>query len=370
MVKRNSKLMVSICLVAVLALGMLLMNACKGDVVEEAVVEAVEEIEEAVEEAVEEVEEAVEEAVEEVEEVVVLKVGISQVVTHPALDAAREGIIAGLAGNGYVDGENIEIDYQNSEGDGSLFDTIAQKFVGDKVAVIIGIATPNTQAAIAAAKGTGIPVVFTPITDPVGSGMVVDWESHPDDNVTGISDMIYVADDIGLITQIVPDVKTIGTLYNAGESNSVFLVAELKKVCEQLGIDVVEKTVSTTADVLAAAQSLVGQVDAIWIGTDNTVVAGLSGLIGVCEEEGIPLFPSDNESIEIGGIAAYGFDYYDIGYQTGEMVAKILGGTSATDIPVEIGSIVNLTVNTAAAERMGVIIPQDIIDAAVTVFED
>lgn len=242
--------------------------------------------------------------------------------------------------------------------------------MGDKVDVIIAITTQTALSAIAAAEGTDIPVVFSAVTDPVGSGMVAGWDSYPDNNVTGVSDMVAVADDVDLITQIVPGIKTIGTLFNDGEANSVFLVAELKKVTEALGIAVVERPVSNSADVLAAAQSLVGQVDAIWVGTDNTVVSGLEALIGVCEEEGIPLFPSDNESIERGGIAAYGFDYYDIGYQTGEMVAKILDGTSAADIPVERGKVISLTVNTAAAERYGVTIPQDLVDSATTVFEN
>lgn len=328
MVKRRTKLLMGICMVTVLALGMLFVSACKGDEM--------------------------------------ITVGISQVVTHPALDATREGLIAALADNGYVEGENLVIDYQNSEGDPSLFDTIATKFVSDKVDAIVAIATPNALSAIAAAKGTDIPVIFSAITDPTGAGMVTSWDSHPDDNVTGVSDMIAVADDIDLITQIVPGVATIGTLFNDGEANSVFLVEELKKVAEPLGITIIEKPVANSADVLAAAQSLIGQVDAIWVGTDNTVVSGLDALIGVCEEEGIPLFPADNESIERGGIAAYGFDYYDIGYQTGEIVVSILGGASAADTPVERGKVISLTINTAAAERYGVTIPQALIDAAVT----
>ena len=330
--KFNVKIMISVCLLAVLVLVLPLMNACKAEEV--------------------------------------IKIGITQVVTHPALDATREGIIAALADNGYVEGDNIEIDYQNSEGDPSLFDTIAEKFVGDKVDVIVSIATPNTLSAIAAAKGTDIPVIFSAITDPAGSGMVESWESHPNDNVTGVSDMIAVADDVDLITQIVSGVKTIGTLFNDGEANSVFLVEELKKACDILDIEVVERPVSSSADTLAAAQSLVGQVDAIWIGTDNTVVSGLEALIGVCEENSIPLFPSDNESIERGGIAAYGFDYYDIGYQTGEIVVEILGGADAAGTPVERGKVISLTVNTAAAERLGVTIPQELIDAAEKVFEN
>jgi len=299
----------------------------------------------------------------------VKKIGISQVVTHPALDSTRQGVIDGLADKDYVVGDNIEIDYQNSEGDGSLFASIAQQFVADKVDVIVSIATPNSQAAISAAKGTEIPVVFTAVTDPVGSEMVRNWESHPSENVTGVSDMIVVSDDVDLILEIIPGVKKLGTLYNAGESNSVFLVKKLNEACDTKGIDVIEKTVSTSADVLTAAQSLVNQVDAIWIGTDNTVVTGLEALIGVCEDNKIPLFPADEDSIVRGGIAAYSFDYYDIGYQTGEMVAKILGGEKASDIPVEKGKVISLSVNTAAAKRMGVTLPQAIIDKAATVYE-
>lgn len=297
------------------------------------------------------------------------KIGISQVVTHPALDATRQGIIDGLADKGYVEGEDVEFDYQNSEGDSTLYASIAQKFVSDQVDLIVAIATPNAQAAISAARGTDIPVVFSAITDPVGSGMVVSWESHPDENVTGVSDMIVVEDDVNLILEILPGTTKIGTLYNAGESNSVFLVQKLNEACDALGIQVVEKTVSTSADILAAAQSLVGQVDAIWVGTDNTVVSGLEALIGVCEENDIPLFPADGPSIERGGIACYGFDYYDIGIQTGWMIARILDGDgTANNVPVEKGQIINLSLNIGAAERMGVTVPQSVIDAAVTTY--
>jgi len=299
------------------------------------------------------------------------EIGISQLLTHPALDATREGIIDGLAEKGYVEGDNLEIDYQNSELDMSLVATIAQQFVSDKVDVIVCIATPNSLAAASAAEGTDIPVVFSAITNPVGEGMVSGWDSHPDQNVTGVSDMISVADDVDLIMEIVPGVETIGNIYNAGESNSVFLAEKLIEACDALGIEVVESTVSTSADVLAAAQSLVGRVDVIWVGTDNTVVSGLEALIGVCEDNQIPFFPSDDPSIERGGIACWGFDYYDIGYQTGEMVARILDGDgTANNIPVEKGKIIFLSVNTAAAEKMGVTIPQSLIDQAEVVYEE
>jgi putative ABC transport system substrate-binding protein len=170
--------------------------------------------------------------------------------------------------------------------------------------------------------------------------------------------------------KIMPDLKTLGTIYNAGESNSVFLVEKLKEACEALGLEVEEATVSTSADVATASQSLVGKVDAIWIGTDNTVVTGLEALVGISEDNNIPLFAADEDSIERGCIAAYSFDYYDIGYQTGEMVARILKGTDASTIPVEKGEVISLSVNTAAAERMGITLPQDIINQAKTVYTE
>jgi len=352
--KMYLKIIISLCLVALLALPLL--AGCNGDTTEETTTTVVTT--------------TPAETTTPTPTVTVIKIGISQVVTHPALDATRQGVLDALAANGFVEGENLEVDYQNSEGDGALFATIAEKFVADQVDVIVSIATPNSQAAIAAAEGTDIPVVFTAVTDPVGSGLISNWESHPDENATGVSDMIVVSDDIDLILEILPGVATLGTLYNAGESNSVFLVEKLNEACDARGITVVEKTVSTSADVLTAAQSLVGQVDAIWVGTDNTVVTGLEALIGVCEDNDIPLFPADEDSIVRGGIAAYSFDYYDIGYQTGEMVARILSGAAVNTIPVEKGMVISLSVNTAAAERMGVTLPQAVIDRAVTVYTE
>ena len=298
------------------------------------------------------------------------RVGLTQFATHPAADAGRQGFIDALADAGFIEGQNIEYDYQNPEGDATAEQTIARKFVNDKVDLIFSFGTRISQQCVKAAEGENIPVVFCAITDPVAAGLVSELVFHPDENVTGTSDMIQVESNVDLILDIVPGVKKLGTIYNAGEVNSVVLVNELKKVCSPLGIEVVERTVSTSADVQAAAQSLVGQVDAIWVGTDNTVVTGLEALIKVCEDNKIPLFPSDDPSIKRGGIATMGFDYYDIGYQTGEMVVRILLGEKASDIPVELGKKFSYTVNTKAAERYGVTIPQAILDRALTIYEE
>jgi putative ABC transport system substrate-binding protein len=203
----------------------------------------------------------------------------------------------------------------------------------------------------------------------VAAQLVSSWD-HPGENVTGTSDMIEMGSTVDLILDIVGNVTKLGTIYNASEVNSVVLNDQLKAVCAPLGIAVLERTVSTSADVHTAAQSLVGQVDAIWIGTDNTVVSGLEALIKVCEDNKIPFFPSDDPSIKKGGIACLGFNYYDVGYQTGEMAVKILKGTPASEIPVELGKKFSYTVNTKAAETYGVTIPQEILDSALTIYNE
>jgi len=296
-------------------------------------------------------------------------IGLTQFATHPAADAGRLGFIDALEDAGYVEGKNVAYDYQNPEGDATLEQTIAQKFVSEKVDLIFSFGTRISQQCVHAAEGTDIPVLFCAVTDPVAAQLVSDW-SHPGENVSGTSDMIEMDSTVDLILDIVGNITKLGTIYNASEVNSVVLNDQLKEVCAPLGITVVERTVSTSADVHTAAQSLVGQVDAIWVGTDNTVVSGLEALIKVCEDNKIPFFPSDDPSIEKGGIACLGFDYYDVGYQTGEMAVKILKGTPATEIPVELGKIFSYTVNTKAAETYGVTIPQEIIDSALTIYNE
>ncbi|MFC2013138.1 ABC transporter substrate-binding protein [Chloroflexota bacterium] len=296
-------------------------------------------------------------------------IGLTQLVIHPAMDAARQGFIDALTDAGFVEGVDVAYDFQNPAGDPSAEQAIAKKFVSDKVDIIYSFGTTISQQCVQATKGTDIPVLFCAVTDPVAAQLVISWD-HPDENVTGTSDMIEMDSTVELILEIVPRVTRIGTIYSAGEVNSVVLVDALKEVCSELGIEVVEATVVSSADVLTAAQSLVGRVDAIWVGTDNTVVSGLEAVIGICEDNKIPFFPSDDPSIEKGGIAALGFNYYDVGYQTGEMAVKILEGTSAIDIPVELGKTFSYTVNTAAAATYGVTIPQAVLDKALTIYTE
>ena len=295
-------------------------------------------------------------------------IGIAQLVTHPALDANREGFIDAMAEEGFVEGDNVVYDYRNAELDATLENTIAQKFVQDKVDLILAIATPMAQACVQATEGTDIPVVFGSVTDPVFAGLIDSWE-HPGGNVTGISDWADVGQQVELIMEIVPDVERLGVLYCPGEPNSVIQVEDLKAVAPGLGITVVEGPVASSNEVLTAANSLVGRVDAIWVPTDNTVVASFGAAVGVCEENDIPIFAADVATVEGGAVAVAGIDYYRLGQECGQVAARILRGESPANIPAKKVDMTDLWVNPGAAQRMGISIPQSVMDRATKVIE-
>jgi putative ABC transport system substrate-binding protein len=289
------------------------------------------------------------------------KIGISTFVTHPALDAAIQGFKDALSQAGV----QVTYDEQNAQTDMGVAAQIAQKFAGENLDLILTVATPNSQAMIKVDKST--PIVFTAVTDPVGSGLVTD-ATAPSANVTGVSDMLPVQPHLDLIKALVPNVKTIGLLYNAGESNSVFLVKAEKAAAAAMGIKTVEATASSSSEVQAAAQSLVGRVDAISVLTDNTVVSALESVVKVCGQNKIPLIAGDTDSVKRGAVAAYSFNYHDLGLQAGQMAIKILNGTSISQIPVEFAKNLTLAVNTKAAQLMGVTIPADLLSKATTTY--
>jgi len=286
-------------------------------------------------------------------------VGISQIVTHPALDATVQGFEDALSEAGFTD---ITYDLQNAEGDMATTASIAQKFAGDDLDLVLGVATPTSQALAKAI--TDRPILFTAVTDPVGAGLVTDPEA-PSANVTGVSDMQPVKPILELATTFRPDAKNIGMVYNAGESNSVFLVEQAEKDAATMGLTIVKAPAGTSAEVQAAAKSLIGRVDAIAVIGDNTAVSALEAIIKVCEENKIPLVAGDPDSVKRGAVACYGFDYYDLGKQTGAMAAMILSGTPIADIPVQFAENLQLSINEKAAAAQDVTIPQELIDQAV-----
>ena len=291
-----------------------------------------------------------------------VKIGITQIVSHPALDAAVQGFKAALLEKGY---SNVTYDMQNAEGDMATTASIAQKFATDSLDLILGVATPTTQAVVKADKTT--PIVFTAVTDPVGAGLVTD-PAAPDANVTGVSDLQPVEPILELAKQFNPDAKSVGIVYNAGESNSVYIVEAAKTAAAGMGLEIVEATASNSSEVQAAAKSLVGRVDAVAVIGDNTAVTALEAIVKVCQEAQIPLLAGDTDSVKRGAAAGYGFDYMDLGKQAGYQAALILDGTPIADIPVEYAKNLQLSINEQAAAAQGVTIPETLMTEAVNKF--
>ena len=288
-------------------------------------------------------------------------VAVTAIVEHPALDAVRNGIRDELAAAGYEEGHNLDFLFESAQGNPATAAQIARKFVGDAPDVIVPISTPSAQAVVGATRE--IPVVFTAVTDPVGAKLVPNLE-RPGGNVTGMSDLSPIGLHLDLIREVVPAAERLGVIYNPGEANSVTLLELIRQEAPARGLEIVEAAAPRSADVLPAAESLVGNVDAIYVPTDNTVVTALEAVIKVGTDNQLPVFAGDTDSVPRGAIAALGFNYYDLGRQTGKIVARVLAGANPGDIPVEGVQITELYVNPGAAEAMGVTIPPEMLARA------
>jgi putative tryptophan/tyrosine transport system substrate-binding protein len=293
-------------------------------------------------------------------------VAVTAIVEHPALDAVRKGVQDTLAAAGYKEGENLKFVFESAQGNPATAAQIARQFAGDEPNVIVPISTPSAQAVVSSTRD--IPVVFTAVSDPLGAQLVKNMDK-PGGNVTGLSDMSPVGEHIALIKEILPNVKTIGYLYNSGEANSVSLLAALKAEAEKAGITVIESAATKSAEVQGAARALVGRADAIYVPTDNTIISALEGAVAVAEESKLPLFTADTDSVSRGSIAALGFNYYDVGKQTGEIVVRVLKGENPGDIAVKTAAGSDLVINKSAAAKMGVTLPESVVSRANKVIE-
>ncbi len=288
-------------------------------------------------------------------------VAVTAIEEHPALVACRNGIHDALKAAGYEDGKNLKFVYESAKGDLDAATRIARKFAQSKPDVIVPISTPSALAVVRAAIGT--PVVFSAVTDPLGAQLVRDMYA-PGGNVTGVSDLSPVRAHINLIQAITPGARTIGVLFNPGESNSHTLVYLMKKTAMGANMTVVEAPARASADVPAAAQGLVGKADIIFVPTDNTIVSMLDSVIKVGVDNGMPVYAGDIDAVKRGAIAAIGLDYYSVGRQTGNIVVRILKGEKPGTIPVTVAEEANLYVNPSIAAQMGLTIPEDVIAQA------
>nr|WP_236561233.1 ABC transporter substrate-binding protein [Pontibacillus sp. HMF3514] len=285
------------------------------------------------------------------------QIGVTQIVEHPSLDAAQEGFKAAINDAGLDADFDVQVaqDPKNNK-------PIAEKFVGNKVDLIFANSTPSAQSVLNETKD--IPIVFTSVTDPVGANLVDSMEK-PGGNVTGTSDthpeamqktLSFMTEEAG--------VESIGMIYNAGEQNSVSQVEKVKELTDG-SVEVKEATVSSSAEVKQAAESLAGKVDAFYIITDNTVVSALESVLLVGQDQKTPVFVAELDSVKRGGVAAYGFDYYDIGYEAGEKAVKILEeGKKPGDIPATYPQNLKLLINKDAAKKMGLEIKDEWKDMA------
>lgn len=295
----------------------------------------------------------------------VIKIGIVQIVEHPSLDTIRLAFIEELASRGFKDGENIRIDYQNAQNEQTNLNTICQKFIADKSDLIVAIATPSALAA--AAMTSDIPVLFSACTDPVGSGLVSSLE-NPGGNVTGTSDAVSAEMIMDLAKRITPDIKTIGALYNSGEPNSISVVNNLKEYAAKNNMQVIEGTVTNSSEVQQVTQSLADQADAIFSPIDNTIASAMPVVAQVAESAKKPVYVGADSMVKDGGLATYGINYTILGQETADMAAEILNGKKPGEIPVRTMTEMNIYVNKATAEAIGVKIPEDVLSEASEVF--
>ena len=282
----------------------------------------------------------------------VFRIGISQFITHQSLDATREGFVDELAKQGYVEGKNIEIDLQNAQGEQRNLKTISQQ-LAESSDVVLAIATPSAQSLANTTQTT--PVIFSAVTDPV-SAKLVESREHPGGNVTGTSDQSSdaISTQINLIKKVLPKAKTIGILYTQSEPNSVVQKDEAKRLLEEKGFTVVEKTILDSNNVKAAAESLMAEVDMVFVPTDNIISSTMETVKQVSIKYKVPVFGGSTEMIAVGGLYNYGTNYEELGRQTARMLIRVLKGEKPENIAVELPEKLELHTNQEMADALGI----------------
>ena len=282
----------------------------------------------------------------------VFRIGISQFITHQSLDATREGFVDELAKQGYIEGNNIEIDLQNAQGEQRNLKTISQQ-LAESSDVVLAIATPSAQSLANTTQTT--PVIFSAVTDPV-SAKLVESREHPGGNVTGTSDQSSdaISTQINLIKKVLPKAKTIGILYTQSEPNSVVQKDEAKRLLEEKGFTVVEKTILDSNNVKAAAESLMAEVDMVFVPTDNIISSTMETVKQVSIKHKVPVFGGSTEMIAVGGLYNYGTNYEELGRQTARMLIRVLKGEKPENIAVELPEKLELHTNKEIADALGI----------------
>jgi putative ABC transport system substrate-binding protein len=295
------------------------------------------------------------------------KICITQIATHPGIDAIRNGFTEELKRLHYNEGRNVTYLQTNAQGDMAVAQSIAQKYANENCDLIFAISTPSSQAVAKAITGTQIPLVFGAVTDPIAAGLVASL-SKPGGNITGTSDAWPISDQFQLLLDLAPKVKKIGVVFNPGESNAESNLREVEKVCRAKGLEVIKVAISSTNEVQAAAESLVGRCDAIYVPADNTVIAAMDALVRVSERNKIPLLPGVSSNVEQGGFGTLGPDYHDIGVTSADLADQILRGKKAGDLPVATATRFEYFFNQRSALASGVVLPNELLAKAAKVY--
>ncbi|HFI0037882.1 TPA: ABC transporter substrate-binding protein [Streptococcus suis] len=279
-----------------------------------------------------------------------VKVGVLQYMEHESLTAAREGFVAELEANGYKEGEKLVLDYQNAQGDQANLQTISEQLIGGND-IVLAIATPSAQSL--ATVSTETPIVFTAVTDPLSADLVESIEK-PGGLLTGTSDQAPIDKQVELLGQAVPDAKTVGILYTTSERNSEVQVEQAKDLLEKAGYKVVVKGITSTNEVQDATTSLMKDVDALFIPTDNTVASTMTMIGELSVEHKVPVIGGSTDMVDEGGLLTYGTNYEALGRQTAKMAIKIIEGADVSETAVEYPETVSLHVNEEMAQKLGI----------------
>lgn len=290
------------------------------------------------------------------------KIAIAQYVEHPSLDATREGFLAALEDAGIVEGDNLEVDFNNAQADSTNNLSIAQKLASQNQDLVLAIATPTAQAVAQQVQNS--PVLFAAVTDPLEAKLVDNLEA-PGGNVSGASDTNpdAIKQLMDFIATYVPDVKSVGIVINEGEPNAVVMAGHAETFLAEHDIKLVRAAVTNTSEVKQAAESLVGRADAIYITLDNSVVSAVSSIVQVANDNDIPFFSSDRDTVEAGAFATVGFKYYDHGYEAGQMAVELLkNGVNIGDLPVTKPNKLDFIMNLSAATEQGLEVSDEMKD--------
>lgn len=291
-------------------------------------------------------------------------VGILQLMSHPALDAIHKGIVAGLKDGGYTEGKNLKIDFQNAQNDQSNLKTMSTKFQNENTDAAIGIATPAAQAL--ANTITSRPVILGDVTDPKSAGLVKN-NKRPGGHITGVSDRAPLKQQLGLIKELMPNLKTLGIIYTSSDDSAVVQYKQFVNMCHKEHINYKAYSITNSNDLNQVAQKAANSVDAIYVPTDNTIAGAMSTLVAATDQQNIPVFPAVDTMVRNGGLATYSVDQYQTGVAIGKMTAKILKGqANPATTPIQFVDTGKLIVNEKQAQKLGIKIPAKLVQEAKT----